>query len=59
VDKQAPLAVCDPPLRITNPTAPADHHTFRLDRACLRRDRPDEWNFKLKVVEPTPLSSVD
>ena len=42
VDKQAPLAVCDPPLRSTNPTAPAGHHTSRLDRACLRRDRPDE-----------------
>ena len=30
------------PSAVTDPVAPADHHTFRLDRACLRGDRPDE-----------------
>jgi hypothetical protein len=48
VDKQAPLAVCDPPLRSTDPATSAEHHTFCLDRASLRRNRPDEGNFEFK-----------
>ena len=42
MDEQAPLAVRDTSFRGADPAAPADHRALSLDRACLRRDRPDE-----------------